>query len=472
MQPRPGIQILRDTPHRGNFYSRKGIPTSAESRARQESERIHAILRAASRQYQLEGNLDNIPHLLQYDRQVRTGGGGNTKYESLDKSVSEANRVESKQMSSLRRRKKRKRRMRRERTRLDQDIISERADSVRSPPRIDLPIEILYKRFSWTPLEELNFYTWREKVTDSLLRYISLHCAFKLVRLSLHSSAGWSSKAGSNLLESSSHLVYVDFSDCDGCTDRVMASMSSRCPKITSLRVARCKQLSGRGLLAVAEGVFAQSLLELDVSGCSVASQQDGGRLFISAVCINCKSLAQWILRDARGLAPGVFEAALSSSGNILNETVATPKLPAIKVLDLAITSGSERPSAREGGIAADYLETKAAVAAGDKVRRSHELKRTTIGPSARDMELIFLSIHKQARNLDLTCCYCLTDDALSGLCNRRTGWGFVPHTGFMHLHTLLIEECPLISDVAITTVGDPTKPNFGFKLVTNGRST
>lgn len=208
MQRRPGIRIIHHSASSpaGTFYGggrgrSVGARATGGRRAREEVQKIAGILRAASRQYHTQGNLDGIPfpNNLRYNndddddenRGVETGA-------PLPLSLEESGGDRAPVEKQRRRRKKRRRRSN-GRTNIsnhgkDETTIQQRSTDRQRRPGSPVsvkpvtggtPIETLYKRFSWKPLEELDLHDWRGNVTDALLRYVASRCAATLDRKSV-----------------------------------------------------------------------------------------------------------------------------------------------------------------------------------------------------------------------------------------------------------------------------------------------
>ena len=186
------------------------------------------------------------------------------------------------------------------------------------------------------------------------------------------------------------------------------------------------------GLLAIAEGKSSSTLKEYDISRTNVSTQNDGGRLFIAALCIRCVSLKVLSMHNTQGLCVGAFEAVLTSSGNVLEDKVATAKLPSIQVLNVSDLS-TKRGTDNDGD-------------GSDNQRNSSVVQ----GLSDIDLSGVLLCIHKNARQLNMNRCFTLTDDALRSICHKKTSWGYTAHLGSIRMHTLSLCDCALLSDVSM----------------------
>jgi hypothetical protein len=312
-----------------------------------------------------------------------------------------------------------------------------------------IPTVILYQRFSYIPLEHVDVWLWRTQMHDGFLYFIIKHreSALALRRFDVRRSIGWSSKAMSSLLQRTMNITTFNGSECQSIDDRILLSMGKFCPLLVSLNIAKCKKVTGKGLLAIVEGVASRKLVTLNVSSTNVATQSDGGRLFISAVCIRCTALKKLLLAKARGLRVGAFEAVLASTGNILEAAVATVKLPSIQVLDVSnLSGGMKKNTTKSKNNRTQGRETKYNDAEGDSTTSSDN----GMGLSEKDMEGFLLCIHKNLRQINLNHCARLTDDGFRSVCHKKTSWGYQSHRGTIHLHTISLRGCTLLSDVSM----------------------
>ena len=326
--------------------------------------------------------------------------------------------------------------------------------------RNPIPASILFQPYSYVPLDNIDLWNWRNLMNDVLLGLLlqnyspntktghqyptssassassssssSSTTAVRLNRLNVRDSIGWTSRKMSALLNKSVHLTSINMSRCKGCDDRLLAAIAKHCSVLASLKVAHCRSLTGKGLLAIAEGAAGKKLKEFDICGTNLATSNDGGRLFIAAVCVKCSALKILSMSDCRGLCVGAFESVLATVGNILVDKVATAKLPSIQVLDVAHLSGSSA-GGNSGG------------SAGGSASGSNNK-----GLSEGDIEGVLLCIHKNIHRLNLNQCYTLTDDALRSICHKKTSWGHTSHSGSVRVHTLSLVDCSLLSDVAM----------------------
>ena len=311
-----------------------------------------------------------------------------------------------------------------------------------------IPTIILYQSFSYIPLEHLDLWLWRNQMHDGLFYYLMQRkkSTYKMRQLDLTRSIGWTAKAMSCLLQKAMNLTALNTSYCSSVNDKALKVIGTFCPLLTALNISYCKQITGKGLLNVVEGVASRKLKSFHLNGINVATQSDGGRLFIAAVCIRCVGLQELCLSQAKGLRVGAFEAVLTSAGNVLEDAVATAKLPSIEILDVSELSGRNRQKGynannEQGG--SKKFETKQEE--GDKNDRDNGL-----GLSEADLSGFLLCIHAKIKNLNLNHNYRLTDDALRSICHKKTSWGYSSHRGSVNVHTLSLRACHLLSDVAM----------------------
>ena len=207
--------------------------------------------------------------------------------------------------------------------------------------------------------------------------------------------------------------------------------------------------MTGKGLLAIVEGVATKTLENLDISGNNVVTSNDGGRLFVAALCVRCVALQRLALGSCRGLKVGAFEAVLAFGGNVLEGSHDEPKLQSIQWLDVSNLDGGSggrrrRQRSSSATLFSDSVEIDSA---------SESLTTAVVsdnGMSEMDLEGVLLCVHKRLQSINFENCVQMTDDALRSLCHKRTSWGHVAHSGSVRVHTISLRGCSSLSDVAI----------------------
>lgn len=303
-----------------------------------------------------------------------------------------------------------------------------------------IPPSIMYQPYSYTPLDNIDLWNWRDLMNDEFITLLrqnykstsstSSSSSIQLLRLNVRESIGWTPKRMIRLFDKSTYLKSIDLSQCIGCNDRLLVSISRNCLHVTSLKISNCKSLTGKGVLSIVNGKSNKKLIEFILNGTNVSQSNDGGRLFIASLCINCVALKILNISNCIGIYNGAFENVLQSIGNILEDKIATAKLPSIQVFDASNLGG--------GSIGNTNI-------VGNSLKKG--LKK---GLSEVDLEGVLLCIHKNIRSLNLKRCYSLTDESLRSICHKKTSWGHTSHLGSIHVHTLILTDCIQLTDVSM----------------------
>ena len=206
--------------------------------------------------------------------------------------------------------------------------------------------------------------------------------------------------------------------------------------------------MTGKGLLAVVEGVATKTLENLDISGNNVVTSNDGGRLFVAALCVRCVALQRLALGSCRGLKVGAFEAVLAFGGNVLEGSHDEPKLQSIQWLDVSNLDGGGGGRRRQRSSSASLLSGSVEIDSASESLTTAVVSDN--GMSEMDLEGVLLCVHKRLQSINFENCAQMTDDALRSLCHKRTSWGHVSHSGSVRVHTISLRGCSSLSDVSM----------------------
>jgi hypothetical protein len=286
--------------------------------------------------------------------------------------------------------------------------------------KMDLPIpaQFFFRRYSYVPLQELDFWDWRDCVDKRVLDFVKNINGQYLMNLSLENAMLLKSKSLDSLLADCRKLVSLNLSKTQGTTDKVLKTVASTCPRLERIDFSYCKNISGLGVAMVVDSRCGARLTHINVSGSSVSTRNDGGNYLFHVIAKKCPNLISLELHDVLNMLPGALAGSMARPRNLMDRTIQELSMPLLKTVDLG-----------------------------------------SLGNVINDQDILMIVGDRyQIEYFDLSGAVTVTDDGLRALAQKKTAWGHIGHTGYPKIKTLLLRSCSLLSDVALgwTQAGCP----------------